>query len=85
MLADYRAKGGRIQHSEATDPFCVSSSSAPVSGQNRPADSTVRAPVKTDSEEEKPNKQNDWTPKVRSIAFAFRIFIHFLKMEKSVP
>lgn len=67
MLADYRAKGGRIQHSEATDPFCVSSSSAPVSGQNRPADGTVRAPVKTESEEEKPNKQNDWTPKVRNI------------------
>ncbi|CAG02599.1 unnamed protein product, partial [Tetraodon nigroviridis] len=64
MLADYRAKGGRIQHSEATDPFCVSSSSAPASGQNRAADGAAKAPVKTDSEEEKPNKQNDWTPKL---------------------
>lgn len=67
MLADYRAKGGRIQHSEATDPFCVSSSSAPASGQNRAADGAAKAPVKTDSEEEKPNKQNDWTPKVRNM------------------
>lgn len=66
MLADYRAKGGRIQHSEAPDPFCVSSTSASVSGQNRSADGTVRAPVKTDSEEEKPTKQNDWAPKVRN-------------------
>ncbi|XP_029688466.1 1-phosphatidylinositol 3-phosphate 5-kinase isoform X7 [Takifugu rubripes] len=64
MVADYRAKGGRIQHSEATDPFCISSSSAPVSGQNRPGDGSVRAPVKTDSEEEKPTKPSDWTPKL---------------------
>lgn len=67
MLADYRAKGGRIQHSEAPDPFCISSSSAPVSGQNRAGDGSVRAPVKTDSEEEKPTKPSDWTPKVRTV------------------
>lgn len=75
MLADYRAKGGRIQHSEATDPFYISGASAPVGGQNRPGDGTVRAPVKNDSEEEKPNKPSDWAPKVRYV----KTIILFLK------
>lgn len=78
MLADYRAKGARIRHSEDTDPFCVGCSSAPLSGQNRPADGAVKAPVKTDSEEEKPNKQNDWAPKVRDIEAIFHVWISLL-------
>lgn len=66
MLADYRAKGGRIQQKEATDPFTNTSAVAPVSGQSRAGDAAVKPPVKTDSEEEKPNKQNDmsWAPKL---------------------
>lgn len=67
MLADYRAKGGRIRQREAADPF--SSAGAPVSAQSRAADATVKPPVKTDSEEEKPSKPNDmtWAPKVSSV------------------
>ncbi|XP_076602261.1 1-phosphatidylinositol 3-phosphate 5-kinase isoform X1 [Chaetodon auriga] len=63
MLADYRAKGGRIRQREASDPF---STAAPVSGQSRMGDATVKLSVKADSEEEKPNKQNDmsWAPKL---------------------
>ncbi|XP_070693836.1 1-phosphatidylinositol 3-phosphate 5-kinase [Pempheris klunzingeri] len=61
MLADYRAKGGRIQQRAASDPF-----SSVVSGQGRVGDATVKPPLKTDSEEEKPSKQNDmsWAPKL---------------------
>ncbi|KAM9346936.1 1-phosphatidylinositol 3-phosphate 5-kinase [Symphorus nematophorus] len=65
MLADYRAKGGRIRQREATtDPFSTAGAAAPVSG--RVVDTTVKPPVKTDSEEEKPSKQNDmsWAPKL---------------------
>ncbi|XP_074513689.1 1-phosphatidylinositol 3-phosphate 5-kinase isoform X2 [Sebastes fasciatus] len=64
MLADYRAKGGRIRQREAAaDPF---SAAAPVSVQSRAMDPPVKAPVKADSEEEKPNKLNDmsWAPKL---------------------
>lgn len=69
MLADYRAKGGRIRQREATDPFTTTNTAAAVSGQGRAGDATVKAPVKTDSEEEKPSKQNDmsWAPKVSSV------------------
>uniref|UniRef100_A0A7N6BBM4 1-phosphatidylinositol 3-phosphate 5-kinase n=1 Tax=Anabas testudineus TaxID=64144 RepID=A0A7N6BBM4_ANATE len=35
MLADYRAKGGRIQQKEATDPFNNASAAATVCGQSR--------------------------------------------------
>ncbi|XP_073329437.1 1-phosphatidylinositol 3-phosphate 5-kinase isoform X2 [Pagrus major] len=66
MLADYRAKGGRIRQREAPDPFNTASSAAPVSGQSRAGDTTVKPPVKSDSEEEKPSKQNEmsWAPKL---------------------
>lgn len=69
MLADYRAKGGRIRQREATDPFNAASSAAPVSGQSRAGDTTVKLPVKSDSEEEKPSKPNEmsWAPKVSSV------------------
>ncbi|XP_035532658.1 1-phosphatidylinositol 3-phosphate 5-kinase isoform X2 [Morone saxatilis] len=65
MLADYRAKGGRIRQREATDPFTTANTVAPVSSQSR-AEVTVKPPVKNDSEEEKPSKQNDmsWAPKL---------------------
>ncbi|XP_028446867.1 1-phosphatidylinositol 3-phosphate 5-kinase isoform X3 [Perca flavescens] len=63
MLADYRAKGGRIRQREATDPF---STAAPVSVQSRAVDPQVKLLVKTDSEEEKPSKLNyiSWAPKL---------------------
>ncbi|XP_030285069.1 1-phosphatidylinositol 3-phosphate 5-kinase isoform X5 [Sparus aurata] len=66
MLADYRAKGGRIRQREATDPFNAASSAAPVSGQSRAGETTVKLPVKSDSEEEKPSKPNEmsWAPKL---------------------
>ncbi|XP_041662956.1 1-phosphatidylinositol 3-phosphate 5-kinase isoform X9 [Cheilinus undulatus] len=64
MLADYRAKGGRIRQREPTDPF--SNSTVPVSSQNKTGETTGKHPVKADSEEEKPGKQNDmsWAPKL---------------------
>ncbi|XP_036965806.1 1-phosphatidylinositol 3-phosphate 5-kinase isoform X1 [Acanthopagrus latus] len=66
MLADYRAKGGRIRQREATDPFNTASPAAPVSGQSRAGDAAVKPPVKSDSEEEKPSKPNEmsWAPKL---------------------
>uniref|UniRef100_A0A8D0DAE2 1-phosphatidylinositol 3-phosphate 5-kinase n=1 Tax=Sander lucioperca TaxID=283035 RepID=A0A8D0DAE2_SANLU len=66
MLADYRAKGGRIRQREATDPFNTASTAAPVSVQSRAVDAQVKLLVKTDSEEEKPSKLNDvsWAPKL---------------------
>uniref|UniRef100_A0A4W6F3X5 1-phosphatidylinositol 3-phosphate 5-kinase n=1 Tax=Lates calcarifer TaxID=8187 RepID=A0A4W6F3X5_LATCA len=35
MLADYRAKGGRIRQRETTDPFSIASTAPPVGGQSR--------------------------------------------------
>ncbi|XP_070770208.1 1-phosphatidylinositol 3-phosphate 5-kinase [Enoplosus armatus] len=67
MLADYRAKGGRIRQRDTTDPFCAANAAAPVSGpSSRTGDAAAKAPVKADSEEEKPSKQNDmsWAPKL---------------------
>nr|XP_046260048.1 1-phosphatidylinositol 3-phosphate 5-kinase isoform X6 [Scatophagus argus] len=66
MLADYRAKGGRIRQREVTDPFSSSNTAVPVSGQSRTGDAAVKPPIKTDSEEDKPSKQNEisWTPKL---------------------
>ncbi|XP_071339695.1 1-phosphatidylinositol 3-phosphate 5-kinase isoform X2 [Trachinotus anak] len=66
MLADYRAKGGRIRQREAPDVFGSAGNAAPVSGQSRAGEAPVKAPVKADSEEEKPSKQNDmnWAPKL---------------------
>lgn len=66
MLADYRAKGGRIRQKETSDPFSGVGSAAPVSGQGRVGEAAAKQPVKSDSEEEKPSKQNDmnWSPKV---------------------
>ncbi|XP_054470988.1 1-phosphatidylinositol 3-phosphate 5-kinase isoform X4 [Anoplopoma fimbria] len=63
MLADYRAKGGRIRQREAVDPF---STAAHVSVQSRAVDAPVRQPVRADSEEEKPSKVSDmsWAPKL---------------------
>ncbi|XP_029315072.1 LOW QUALITY PROTEIN: 1-phosphatidylinositol 3-phosphate 5-kinase [Cottoperca gobio] len=67
MLADYRAKGGRIRQREASDPFSVA---APVSVQSRAADAPVKpllkTLLKTDSEEEKTGKLSDvtWAPKL---------------------
>ncbi|KAI3355654.1 hypothetical protein L3Q82_004246 [Scortum barcoo] len=63
MLADYRAKGGRIRQKEANDPFTAP---APVSGQSRAGEAAAKPPPKSDSEEEKPGKQNDmsWAPKL---------------------
>ncbi|XP_034430000.1 1-phosphatidylinositol 3-phosphate 5-kinase isoform X3 [Hippoglossus hippoglossus] len=67
MLADYRAKGGRIRQREATDPFSsVLLQHPPASGQGRAGEAPLKAPVKADGEEEKPSKLNDmsWAPKL---------------------
>ncbi|XP_047193442.1 1-phosphatidylinositol 3-phosphate 5-kinase isoform X1 [Scophthalmus maximus] len=71
MLADYRAKGGRIRQREASDPFggagAAAGALAPVGGQSRAAaEAPVRHALKADSEEEKPSKQNDmsWATKL---------------------
>ncbi|XP_034416908.1 1-phosphatidylinositol 3-phosphate 5-kinase isoform X8 [Cyclopterus lumpus] len=57
MVADYRAKGGRIRQREAVDPFGGVPSKA--------ADAPVK-PARADSEEEKPGKPTDmsWAPKL---------------------
>ncbi|KAL7385057.1 hypothetical protein ABVT39_014497 [Epinephelus coioides] len=67
MLADYRAKGGRIRQREVTtDLFGSAGAAAPVTAQSKAADAPVKAPVKADSEEEKTSKLNDmsWAPKL---------------------
>ncbi|XP_023260719.1 1-phosphatidylinositol 3-phosphate 5-kinase isoform X6 [Seriola lalandi dorsalis] len=66
MVADYRAKGGRIRQREANDIFGAAGAAAPFNGQSRAAEAPVKAPVKADSEEEKPSKLNDmsWAPKL---------------------
>lgn len=63
MLADYRAKGGRIQQRDTTDRFAAPPS---VNGQSRTGEMQVKALAKADSEEEKPGKPNDisWAPKL---------------------
>lgn len=68
MLADYRAKGGRIQQREAADPFSNASTAAPVCGQSSMGEAPAKPPLKNDGEGEKPSKQNDmsWSPKVSS-------------------
>lgn len=70
MLADYRAKGGRIRQRDAGDPFS-SVGGGGGGGASRAADAPVRAPVKADSEEEKPSKHSDmnWAPKVSSFKY----------------
>lgn len=68
MLADYRAKGGRIRGKEASDPFGSAGPAASGgSSQNRAPDVPVKALGKADSEEEKTGKQNDvnWSSKVQ--------------------
>lgn len=69
MLADYRAKGGRVQQRESMELFSSVGTAAPVISQGRVGDATVKLLVKTDSEEEKPGKQSDinWAPKVSSV------------------
>lgn len=70
MLADFRAKGGRIRQREVCDPFCATgsnSTAAGVNGHSRTTEASgVKHPVKADSEEEKPNRLNEmtWAPKV---------------------
>ncbi|XP_056145543.1 1-phosphatidylinositol 3-phosphate 5-kinase isoform X2 [Lampris incognitus] len=65
MLADYRAKGGRIQQREAADPFDSSGISA-TQNRERERDAPLRTPGKTESEEEKPGGLNDmsWASKL---------------------
>ncbi|KAK5860647.1 hypothetical protein PBY51_022109 [Eleginops maclovinus] len=66
MLADYRAKGGRIRQREAPDPFSSAGLPAPVSAPTRTAEAAGKTLLKTDSEEEKTGKLNDvnWAPKL---------------------
>ncbi|XP_071775667.1 1-phosphatidylinositol 3-phosphate 5-kinase isoform X4 [Centroberyx gerrardi] len=70
MLAEYRAKGGRIRQREASDPFSSAGPGVPAAGQSRVGererDAPVRPPVKADSEEEKPSGQSDmsWASKL---------------------
>ncbi|CAL9690735.1 unnamed protein product [Knipowitschia caucasica] len=57
MVADYRAKGGRIRQRDGSDQFF----SPGVNGHR----AEVKCPVKADSEEERPSKAHDisWAPK----------------------
>uniref|UniRef100_A0A3Q2V6B0 1-phosphatidylinositol 3-phosphate 5-kinase n=1 Tax=Haplochromis burtoni TaxID=8153 RepID=A0A3Q2V6B0_HAPBU len=64
MLADYRAKGGRIRQRETHDPF--NSATAAASSQSRGADIPGKPSVKSEGEEERPSKQSEmnWAPKL---------------------
>uniref|UniRef100_A0A669D6T3 Phosphoinositide kinase, FYVE finger containing n=1 Tax=Oreochromis niloticus TaxID=8128 RepID=A0A669D6T3_ORENI len=64
MLADYRAKGGRIRQRETSDPF--NSATAAASSQSRGADIPGKPSVKSEGEEERPSKQSEmnWAPKL---------------------
>ncbi|XP_071374856.1 1-phosphatidylinositol 3-phosphate 5-kinase isoform X2 [Centroberyx affinis] len=69
MLAEYRAKGGRIRQREASDPFSSTGPGVPAAGQTKVGErerDPVRPPVKADSEEEKPSGQSDmsWASKL---------------------
>ncbi|XP_034021114.1 1-phosphatidylinositol 3-phosphate 5-kinase, partial [Thalassophryne amazonica] len=64
MLADYRAKGGRIQQREPVDPFInpgtgAFSTGTSVTNHSRMGDAALRQPGKADSEDEKAVRQND--------------------------
>lgn len=74
MVAEYRARGGRIQQREANDPFSISSTPASVVGQSKQWDAAAKPPLKTEGEEEKPNKQSDlnWTSKVSIVLRSYR-------------
>lgn len=67
MLADYRAKGGRIRQRETSDPF--NSATAAASSQSRGADIPGKPSVKSEGEEERPSKQSEmnWAPKVSNV------------------
>lgn len=67
MLAEYRAKGGRIRQREVADPF--NSAACPGNAQNRNDEAAVKGAAKADGEEEKTSKQNDTSvaPKVRRV------------------
>ncbi|KAK7913748.1 hypothetical protein WMY93_013959 [Mugilogobius chulae] len=58
MVADYRAKGGRIRQKDSNDQFAAPS----VNGHSKPE---MKCPLSGDSEEEKPSKPTDisWAPK----------------------
>lgn len=77
MLADYRAKGGRIRQKEPSDPFGSAGPTAASSSQNKVPDKAFR---KTDSEEEKTGKQSDtnWTPKVPFVSALSHKALRFL-------
>ncbi|KAM3862278.1 1-phosphatidylinositol 3-phosphate 5-kinase [Diretmus argenteus] len=79
MLADYRARGGRIRQRESTDPFSSAGPGAPATGQSRERDrdAPVRAPVKADSEEEKPSGQNDmsWASKPALVSDQYDLLV----------
>uniref|UniRef100_A0A3Q4HET2 1-phosphatidylinositol 3-phosphate 5-kinase n=1 Tax=Neolamprologus brichardi TaxID=32507 RepID=A0A3Q4HET2_NEOBR len=64
MLADYRAKGGRIRQRETHDPF--NSATAAASSQSRGPDIPGKPSVKSEGEEERPSKQSEmnWAPKL---------------------
>lgn len=61
MLAEYRARGGRIQQREASDPFSTSSP------QSRAVDAAPRPPLKSDADEDKSGRHTDmnWASKVK--------------------
>ncbi|XP_077435508.1 1-phosphatidylinositol 3-phosphate 5-kinase isoform X3 [Vanacampus margaritifer] len=62
MLAEYRAKGGRIRQREASDPFNAASVVDLVNGHTRTEETPsppIKAPVKADSEDDKPSKQSE--------------------------
>lgn len=66
MLADYRAKGGRIRQRDGPDS--LGSSQAPGSCPGRAGDASIKPPAK-DSEEDKLVKHSDmsWAPKVSTL------------------
>lgn len=89
MVAEYRARGGRIQQREASDPFGTlspSAAAAAAGSQSRALDAALRPPLKSDSEEEKSSRQADinWASKVNAAEAVMIKSLLFLESHVSV-
>ncbi|XP_037095960.1 1-phosphatidylinositol 3-phosphate 5-kinase isoform X2 [Syngnathus acus] len=72
MLAEYRAKGGRIRQRESIDPFNSANAAGLVNGYHRSEETPsplIKGPIKADSEDDKPSKQSETgvVPKMDSL------------------
>lgn len=81
MLAEYRARGGRIEQREAGDPFSTSSP------QSRAVDAALRPPLKSDTDEDKSSRHTDvnWASKVEADFSFIRVLFLSKSTNDEVP